>query len=130
MSKYKYLFLYFLNYCHQSFEDILLWYKELNENANPDIKLILVGNKCDLNEEREIKNEDVEKLTNELDIELKIETSAKSGENVDILFVEASKILYKQYSILENKRKESNKKLTIEKTNNKDTENKKEACHC
>ena len=42
----------------------------------------------------------------------------------------ASKILYKQYSILENKRKESNKKLTIEKTNNKDTENKKEACHC
>ena len=74
-----------------------MWYKELRENANPDIQLILVGNKSDLKNERKVENEDVEKLKSELDFDLNLETSAKTGDNVEKLFVEASKMLYKQY---------------------------------
>ena len=116
----------FLKYCKESFEDIDVWYKELKENSNPDIKLILVGNKSDLKDERKVEKDDIEKLINELDIDFNIETSAKSGENVEKLFVEASKILYKQYLTLKNMKKESTKRLNIEKQNkdNKEIQNK------
>ena len=135
MSKNIYLFLYIIiyNYCQESFEDIVLWYKELKENANPDIKLILVGNKSDLKDQRKVDNKDVKNLINDLDIDLNIECSAKSGENVEKLFVEASKMLYKQYLMLTNMKKESTKKLSIEKNNkdNKEIQNKKgNECTC
>ena len=116
----------FLKYCKESFEDIDVWYKELKENSNPDIKLILVGNKSDLKDERKVEKDDIEKLINELDIDFNIETSAKSGENVEKFFVEASKILYNQYLTLKNMKKESTKRLNIEKQNkdNKEIQNK------
>ncbi len=33
------------------------WIEELNENAEPDIVVALVGNKCDLNDERQLQKE-------------------------------------------------------------------------
>ena len=65
-----------------------------------------------------------------------MEASAKSGENVEKLFVEASKMLYKQYLKIKNMRKESTKRLNNEKQNkdnkdNKEIQNKKgNGCIC
>jgi GTPase SAR1 family protein len=50
-----------------------------------------VGNKSDLEDKREVSKESVQKLIKDLDIDLYYETSAKNGENVEKLFVEASK---------------------------------------
>jgi len=55
MSKY-YFIIIFLKLCLQSFDEIETWFKEIKENTSPDIKLILVGNKCDLNKERIIND--------------------------------------------------------------------------
>ena len=73
-----------------------MWYRELNENANKDIKIILVGNKSDLKDKRKVEDKDIEKYIKDYEVDYYIETSAKSGYNVEKLFVECSKILYKE----------------------------------
>ena len=78
MSKYTLLLFYFFIYCLTSFEDIDLWYKEIKENANPGLKLILVGNKSDL--KRVVDIEKINKIMDECDIDLYIETSARTGD--------------------------------------------------
>jgi GTPase SAR1 family protein len=40
----------------ETFENINRWLKELKENAEPDVILMLIGNKCDL-ENRDVKEE-------------------------------------------------------------------------
>ena len=87
-----------------------LWYKELKEQSSPDIKIILVGNKSDLSKKRAVKEDEVQKLVKEYDIDCYMETSAKTGENVEKLFVKASKILYKEYMNLAKNQKKKNKK--------------------
>ena len=60
-----------------------------------------------------------------------METSAKSGENVEKLFVEASKMLFNQYLKIKNMRKDSTKKLNIEKENKDNREIKNDhGCKC
>ena len=128
MSKFILYYFYFYIYCQGSFEDINIWYKELKDNANPGIKIILVGNKCDLEEVRVVKQKDVDKIMDDFDIDLSMETSARTGENVEQLFVEATKLLYKEYMSLQNKmnKKDSNNKIKLEKT----TEDNKEESKC
>ena len=51
----------------KSFDDISLWIKELKSYSNPDVKIILIGNKADLDHERKIsieKAEEFSKLNN------------------------------------------------------------------
>ena len=69
----------------------------------------------------------------EFDIDLYIETSAKTGENVEKLFVDATKLLYKEYMSMQNKmiRKEKNNKIKLEETNEEEeNENENKACFC
>ncbi|MHA1473378.1 MAG: Rab family GTPase, partial [Promethearchaeota archaeon] len=68
-----------------SFENIdKNWYMEVKK-ASPKIALILVGNKIDLESEREVTHEEGEELAQKLAITY-IETSAKTGENVNDAF--------------------------------------------
>ena len=127
MSKYTLLLFYFFIYCLTSFEDIDLWYKEIKENANPGLKLILGGNKSDL--KRVVDIEKVNKIMDECDIDLYIETSARTGYNVEKLFVEASKILFKEYLLIKDKTKKKNSKKIILEKDDEEGETKKE-CAC
>ena len=138
MSKFiLFLFLFFYFYCKASFESINDWYKELKENSNPTVKIILVGNKNDLENERKVDKKEVETLMDELDIDLYLETSAKTGDNVETLFVEAAKLLYKDYISLQNKmnnkdnnsKNSSNNRLKLLNINGGETEEKK-GCFC
>ena len=72
--------------------------KEIKANSNPDIKVFLIGNKCDLVNERKVETERAKKFKEDYNIELFMETSAKLGTNVEELFVEAAKLLYNDYS--------------------------------
>ena len=80
-----------------SFDDIDLWIKELKINSSPDIKLILVGNKSDLEERREVQYEEGEKLAKDYGFVHFIETSAKTGENIKNLFIKAASVLYTKH---------------------------------
>ena len=90
-------FFIILKYSEKSFDGIDLWLKELRSNSSPDTKIFLIGNKCDLNEERVISIEKGEQLHNDYNLDLFLETSAKSGINTELLFVKAAKLLYNDY---------------------------------
>ncbi len=107
-----------------------LWYKELKEQSSPDIKIILVGNKNDLSNKRAVKEDEVQKLIKEYDIDYYIETSAKTGENVEKLFVEASKILYKEYMEITKNQKKKNKKEQTINIQDLDIGNEESKCWC
>ena len=82
----------------QSFNDIDAWVNKLKEKASPDIKIFLIGNKADLEDQRVISKEQGEKMKRDYGFDIFMETSAKTGFNAQELFVEASKVLYEEYN--------------------------------
>ena len=69
----------------ESFDNIKNWYKDLMEFTN-NAYFILIGNKVDLEGDRQVKREDGEKLANELLALEFFETSAKYNIDVDKAF--------------------------------------------
>ena len=59
--------------------------------------LFVVGNKCDLEEMREVTPESVLEFKEMNNIQYWCETSAKSGKNVDKLFTDCAKFVYNKY---------------------------------
>ena len=78
----------------KSYNDVGTWVKQLKAYSNPDIKMILVGNKNDLVNERKITEEEGIKTSKELGFFSFYETSAKTGFNSQEIFVQAVKLLY------------------------------------
>ena len=66
----------------KSFNIIKKLNEEINKNAPPNIKKILIGTKCDLEERRQVSKEEGKKLANELCINNFFEASAKTGKNI------------------------------------------------
>ena len=67
----------------KSFEKINYWLKKIFDNSNENIKILLVGNKIDLKEKREITNNEIESFLegkNNNNIFF-LETSALTNEN-------------------------------------------------
>ncbi|XP_061455656.1 ras-related protein Rab-26 isoform X2 [Rhineura floridana] len=75
-----------------SFDNIQAWLTEIHEYAKQDVVLMLLGNKVDSTQERVVKREDGEKLAKEYGVPF-METSAKSGLNVDLAFTAIAKEL-------------------------------------
>ena len=72
----------------KSFENIETWMKEVEEkSSNKNMCLVLIGNKCDMEENRMIKKEQGEKLAQRYGLKF-FECSAKTGINVNEAFQE------------------------------------------
>jgi len=72
----------------RSFENLEnYWLKQVKENAPPDAVIIVVGNKADLEEQRQVDFERAEKLAKKVGVSL-FEVSAKTGINCDDAFHE------------------------------------------
>ena len=82
----------------ESFDDLDLWIKELKANNSPDTKLILVGNKLDLEDKRKVQYEEGKKLAQDFNFIGFFETSAKTGKNIKDMFLKAAVILYEEYN--------------------------------
>ena len=80
----------------KSFNNVDKWIEEIKEKTSKDIKLIVIGNKTDLNNEREITFEEAKYRFKDMDIPL-IETSALNDTNVDQAFIDMIKIIYQDY---------------------------------
>ncbi|XP_042096268.1 ras-related protein Rab-26 isoform X5 [Ovis aries] len=75
-----------------SFDSIQAWLTEIQEHAQDDVVLMLLGNKVDSAQERAVKREDAEKLAKDYGLPF-METSAKTGLNVDLAFTAIAKEL-------------------------------------
>ena len=64
----------------KSFDDIKYWY-DYYKNENQEVIGLLIGNKCDEEEKREVKKEDAIELAEELNLKY-LETSAKLDKNI------------------------------------------------
>ncbi|CAH1111270.1 unnamed protein product [Psylliodes chrysocephalus] len=69
----------------KSFENIKNWIRNIEENASADVEKMLLGNKCELEEKRQVSKERGEQLAIEYGIKF-IETSAKASIRVEEAF--------------------------------------------
>ena len=90
------LILYAINN-RDSFQHAETWLNDLKNQANPNVRVFLVGNKSDLESERVVSKEEGEKFKDEKKLDRFFETSAKTGENARSALLEAAKLLYKDY---------------------------------
>ena len=81
----------------ETFDNVEKWLKELRSHSNPDVKVFLIGNKTDLEEEREVTTEQGENFYKQNNLNLFLESSAKTGFNTQKIFIKAAEILYEDY---------------------------------
>uniref|UniRef100_A0ABM5FMQ8 Ras-related protein Rab-37 isoform X4 n=1 Tax=Pogona vitticeps TaxID=103695 RepID=A0ABM5FMQ8_9SAUR len=75
-----------------SFDNIRAWLTEIHEYAQRDVVIMLLGNKADVSSERAVRTEDGESLAREYGVPF-METSAKTGMNVELAFLAIAKEL-------------------------------------
>ena len=103
-----------------SFENIEKWMEDIIEESRNKIPIVLVGNKCDLKEQRSVTQKEGEDLAKNYNIVF-LETSCKNGDNVENCFKELTK------QIIE-KKKERKKSIEAKTLEKKEVKNKKRDC--
>ena len=120
-----------------TFETLKVWLREVQNDVSEETEMIIVGNKIDLNEKREVNYELMENLGKKNNIEV-FETSAKTGEGVEEIFIFLTKKLFQNKNIgvvlpgddeatIRRGSYILNKRNSIKNKNNKENEN---GCSC
>ena len=81
----------------KTFDNVTNWINQIKEEVSDKVTIILVGNKIDDEEHRDVKTEEGEQLAKELGL-MFFECSAKSGINIDSTFNELVKKTVENYS--------------------------------
>ena len=70
---------------HKSFEDTAKWLKSIKDNTEPEIEIIIIGNKCDKENQRKVSVKEGRTMADQNNC-LFFETSANSNENIQHVF--------------------------------------------
>ena len=79
----------------KSFDNVIEWIEECKNNGPQTVTMVLVGNKSDLKEMRNISYEEGEELANRFNM-MFFETSALNGDNIDKLFNDTAETIVKK----------------------------------
>jgi len=79
----------------ETFNHLTRWLDEARQNGNPQMSFILVGNKCDMENERAVSYEEGERFARENDL-IFLETSAKTAYNVEEAFLKTAQLIYEK----------------------------------
>ncbi|KAF8328691.1 ras family-domain-containing protein [Cantharellus anzutake] len=69
-----------------SFLSTTKWIEDVRSERGSDVLIVLVGNKADLSDKRQVTLEEAQARSTELSLTMFMETSAKAGHNVKSLF--------------------------------------------
>ncbi|XP_054160572.1 ras-related protein Rab-10-like [Oppia nitens] len=98
----------------KSFDSIKTrWIKHINANTRKGVKIILIGNKCDVPTKRVVKSEIAEALAVNHGFKY-FETSAKENINLETAFHEMAKDIYNEKCL-----REESKSVTLAETSGK-----------
>jgi Ras-related protein Rab-1A len=100
-----------------SFKNLSSWLIEIEKNSTKNVKKILIGNKCDLNELRKISTNQGKEFADTYNMKF-IETSAKNNININECFYILGKELIKNLDL-----KLDKKDLKFQLNNNNNIEN-------
>ena len=78
-----------------SYENIDKWMVEIKDKASKDMKLMIVGNKTDLKDARQVETNEALQKAKDLEAPL-MEASAKDGNNVKEAFYDLLKEMYRE----------------------------------
>ena len=71
----------------KTFQSVRRWIVAVNQNCEADVATLLIGNKCDLTDERAVTREEAEQLAADNNMQY-FETSARGNINVQEAFVQ------------------------------------------
>ena len=112
----------------KSFDKVVSWIKELKEQADKDIVIVVAGNKADMERERQINRAEALEFCRKLQIR-HFDTSAKTGNGVQEIFTELARGMFEingNSTPRSSTRSRKNNRVVIDK--NKSDERKKSKC--
>ena len=77
----------------ETFDSVDRWISELVNSGDKNMTMLLIGNKCDLDNQRQVSKEQGEEKAKAFKVAF-LETSASSGENLDVAFEMIMKEVY------------------------------------
>ena len=111
----------------ETFDLIQGWIEDINENNKADVGKVLLGNKLDLEDNRQVPKEDTEQLAKELGCKF-FEGSAKTGENIQEALDEVARISFEKNKSSKDVDKRKTIKLKKEENSDNQDDSKKKKC--
>jgi small GTP-binding protein len=78
-----------------SFNNVSTWIEDCKNQSPSTIYMVLVGNKKDLDDRRQVTTEEGQELADKFGMQF-YETSAKTGENVENIFIDSADVIAKK----------------------------------
>lgn len=91
-----------------SFEKLASWIEDIGEYGPREVNTIIIGNKADLDDERKTSFNEAYNFANKNNLQY-LEVSAKTGNNVGILFENLTKVMVRREQDNDKKRKKKGK---------------------
>ena len=118
----------------ETFDKLKSWLNDAQGNVSPETEMIVVGNKIDLKEKRQVKLELLKEFGEKHNIDV-FETSAKTGEGVEEIFIELTKKLFKNKNIGivlpgDEESSKRNGSYILQNDSQKSKDKHKEGCNC
>ena len=79
----------------KTFDDVKIWLQDCRELCSKNVLIYLLGNKCDLNDKRQVSVEEAKQFAEENNLNF-FETSALDGTNIEEIFVQSATELVKK----------------------------------
>ena len=79
-----------------SFQKVVSWINELKAQADKNIVIVVAGNKCDMERERQINKAEAQEFCRKLQIR-HFDTSAKTGAGVEDAFRELASLIFEKF---------------------------------
>mmetsp|Transcript_6990 Transcript_6990/g.13024 ORF Transcript_6990/g.13024 Transcript_6990/m.13024 type:complete len:203 (-) Transcript_6990:170-778(-) len=97
----------------ESFEHVQGWMKSVDKYGREGVIRMVIGNKCDIESEREVQKEDLEAYAENNGV-MWIETSAKSSANVNLAFKRLATRLLESQKFRQNRRETKSNNISLQ----------------